>query len=103
MSEIVTRRSEQAGHSRWSGEVPVPSSNGAEPYPQLSARNDRDLSRKPGVGKPLILISAAIICVGIIAGIGYHLLAEETPATDIPLAVGLMERSRDYWYRIVNM
>jgi membrane fusion protein, multidrug efflux system len=82
MSEIVTRRSEQAGHSRWSGEVPVPSSNGAEPYPQLSARNDRDPSRKPGVGKPLILISAAIICVGIIAGIGYHLLAEETPATD---------------------
>jgi membrane fusion protein (multidrug efflux system) len=88
MSEIVTRRSEQAGHSRWSGEVPVTSSNGAEPYPQLSARSDRDPSRKPGVGKPLILISAAIICVGIIAGIGYHLLAEETPATDKAVVEG---------------
>src|SRR5271166_3425133 len=43
---------------------------------------------KPGVGKRLILISAGIICIGIIARIGYNLLGEATPTTDKAVVEG---------------
>jgi membrane fusion protein, multidrug efflux system len=82
MSEILRRFSGRTGHSARSDKGPVTSSNGADALPQLPTRSDRAPSRKPGVGKRLILISAGIICVGIIARIGYHLLGEGTPTTD---------------------
>ena len=82
MSEILRRLSGRTGHSARSDKGPVTSSNGADALPQLPTRSDRAPSRKPGVGKRLILISAGIICVGIIARIGYHLLGEATPTTD---------------------
>src|SRR5271165_325269 len=88
MSEILRRLSGRTGHSARSDKGPVPSSNGAEALPQLPTRSDRAPSRKPGVGKRLILISAGIVCVGIIARIGYHLLGEETPTTDKAVVEG---------------
>jgi membrane fusion protein, multidrug efflux system len=88
MSEILRRFSGRTGHSARSDKGPVTSSNGADALPQLPTRSDRAPSRKPGVGKRLILISAGIICVGIIARIGYHLLGEGTPTTDKAVVEG---------------
>jgi membrane fusion protein, multidrug efflux system len=82
MSEILRRLRGRTEHSARSDKDPVTSSNGAEALPQLPTRNGRDHSRKPGVGKRLILINAGIICIGITARIGYHLLGEGTPTTD---------------------
>src|SRR5271165_35193 len=88
MSEILRRLRGRTGHSARSDKGPVTSSNGADALPQLPTRSDRAPSRKPGVGKRLILISAGIVCVGIIARIGYHLLGEETPTTDKAVVEG---------------
>jgi membrane fusion protein (multidrug efflux system) len=88
MSEILRRLRGRAAHSARSDKGPVTSSNGAEALPQLPRRSDRAPSRKPGVGKRLILISAGIICVGSIARIGYHLLGEGTPTTDKAVVEG---------------
>ena len=88
MSEILRRLSGRTGRSARSDKDPVASSNGAEALPQLPTRSDRDPSRKPGIGKRLILISAGIFCVGIIARIGYHLLGEATPTTDKAVVEG---------------
>jgi membrane fusion protein, multidrug efflux system len=83
MSGILRRLSGRTGHSARSDKGQVTSSNGAEAIPQqLPTRSDRASFRKPGLGKQLILISAGIICVGIIAHIGYQLLGEGTPTTD---------------------
>ena len=61
---------------------------GAEALPQLPTRSDRAPSRKPGVGKRLILITAGIICVGTIGRIRYHLLGEGTPTTNKAVVEG---------------
>ena len=82
MSQILRRLSGRTGRSARSDKGPVTSSNGAEALSQLPTRSDRAPSRKPGIGKRVILISAGIICVGIIVRIGYHLLGEATPTTD---------------------
>jgi membrane fusion protein, multidrug efflux system len=88
MSEILRRLSGRTGHSARSDKGSVTSPNGAEALPQLSTRSDRAPPRKPGIGKRLILISAGIICVGIIVRIGYHLLGEATPTTDKAVVEG---------------
>ena len=89
MSEILSRLRGRTGHSARSDEGPVTFSNGAEALPQqLLTRSDRAPPRKPSVGKRLIQISAGIICVGIIARIGYHLLGEGTLTTDKALVEG---------------
>ena len=88
MSEILRRLSGRTGHSARSDKGPVTSSNGAKALAQLPTRSDRAPSRKPGVGKRLMLISAGIICVGITARIGYHLLGEGTPTTDKAVVEG---------------
>jgi hypothetical protein len=82
MSEILRRLSGRTGHSARSGKGPGASSNGAEVLPQLRRRSDRAPSRKPGIGKRLILISAGIVCVSFIARIVYYLVGEEPPTTD---------------------
>jgi len=89
MSEILSRLRGRTGHSARSDKGPVTSSNGAGALPQqLLTRSDRAPPRKPSVGKRLIQISAGIICVGIIARIGYHLLGEGTLTTDKALVEG---------------
>ncbi len=88
MSEILRRLRGRTAHSAPSDRNSVTSSNGADALPQLATRSDRAPSRKPGVGKRLILISAGIICIGIIARIGYHLLGEATPTTDKAVVEG---------------
>ena len=88
MSEILRRLSGRTGRSARSDKDPVASSNGAEALPQLPTRSGRAHSRKPGVGKRLILINAGIICIGITARIGYHLLGEGTPTTDKAVVEG---------------
>src|SRR5271165_2832325 len=89
MSEILSRLRGRTSHSARSDKGPVTSSNGAEALPQqLLTRSDRAPPWKPSVGKRLIQISAGIICVGIIARIGYHLLGEATPTTDKAVVEG---------------
>jgi membrane fusion protein (multidrug efflux system) len=67
---------------------PLTSSNGAKALAPPPTRRDRAPSWKPGTGKSLILISAGIICVGIIARIGYYLLGEATPTTEKAIVEG---------------
>ena len=88
MSEILRRFRGRTEHSALSDKGLVRSSNGVEARPQLPTRGDRAPSWKPGVGKELSLISAGIICVSIIALIGYHLLGEGTPTTDKAVVEG---------------
>jgi membrane fusion protein, multidrug efflux system len=88
MSEILRRLRRRIGDSARSDKGPVTSSKGAEALPQLPARSGRAHSRKPGVGKRLFLISAGIICIGIIARIGYYLLGDGTPTTDKAVVEG---------------
>jgi membrane fusion protein, multidrug efflux system len=88
MSEILKRLSGRTGRSARSDKGRVTSSNGAEALSRLLTRSDRAPSRKPGIGKRVILISAGIICVGIIVRIGYHLLGEATPTTDKAVVEG---------------
>jgi membrane fusion protein, multidrug efflux system len=88
MSEILKRLSGRTGRSARSDKGRVTSSNDAEALSRLLTRSDRAPSRKPGIGKRVILISAGIICVGIIVRIGYHLLAEATPTTDKAVVEG---------------
>ena len=86
MSEILRRLSGRTAHSARSDKNPVTSSNGADALPQVAS--DPAPSRKPGVGKRLILLSAGIICLGTIGRIGYDLLGEETPTTDKAVVEG---------------
>jgi membrane fusion protein (multidrug efflux system) len=88
MSWIQRRFRERTDRSRRSDKGPVTSSDGAQDLPQRPARSDSVPSRKPGVGKQPILISAGIISVGIIALTGYHLLGEGTPTTDKAIVEG---------------
>jgi membrane fusion protein, multidrug efflux system len=88
MSEIRRRLSGGSGHSARSDKGPVTSSNGAEALPSPPTRRDRAPSSKHGIGKRLILISAGIICVGIIARIGYFLLGEATLTTEKAVVEG---------------
>src|SRR5271165_1747103 len=88
MSEILGRLRRRTAHSARSEKGPVRSSNGAKALPQLPTRSGRAPPWKPGVGKRLILISAGIICIGIIARIGYNLLGEATPTTDKAVVEG---------------
>jgi membrane fusion protein, multidrug efflux system len=88
MSEILKRLSGRTGRSARSDKGRVTSSNDAEALSRLLTRSDRAPSRKPGIGKRVILISAGIICVGIIVRIGYHLLGEATPTTDKAVVEG---------------
>jgi membrane fusion protein, multidrug efflux system len=81
MSEILRRLSGRTGHSARSDKGPVTPSSGAEAIPQLPTRSDRAPSRTPRRGKRLILISAGIICAGILLRIGYHVVGEATPTT----------------------
>lgn len=88
LSEILKLRSGETRQSARSAKAPVTSSNGAEAHTRLTAQNGRDPPRKSAVVKWLILISAGIICVSIIARIGYYLLGEETPTTDKAVVEG---------------
>jgi membrane fusion protein (multidrug efflux system) len=88
MSEILTRFRGRIGHSARSAKGPVTPSNGADALPKLLKPSDGAHSRRPGVGKRLILASAGIICVGIVARIGYHFLGEGTPTTDKAVVEG---------------
>jgi membrane fusion protein, multidrug efflux system len=88
MSEILRRLSGESGHSARSDKGSVTSSNGAEALPSSPTRRDRAPSWKHGIGKRLILISAGIICVGIIARTGYYLLWEATPTTEKAVVEG---------------
>jgi membrane fusion protein, multidrug efflux system len=88
MSEILRLRSGETGQSVRSAKVAVRSSNGSETHPQDAVRGSRDPPWKPDVVKWLILVSAGIICVSIIARIGYYLLLEETPTTDKAVVKG---------------
>jgi membrane fusion protein, multidrug efflux system len=88
MSETLRRLSGRTGRSARSDKGRITSSNGAEALSRHLTRSDRAPSRKPGIGKRVILISAGIICVGIIVRIGYHLLGEATPTTDKAVVEG---------------
>jgi membrane fusion protein, multidrug efflux system len=89
MSEILRRLRGRTGHFARSDKGPVTSSNGAEALPhQLLRRSGRAPPRKSGAGKRLIQISAGIICVGIVARIGHHLLGEGTLTTDKAVVEG---------------
>ncbi len=88
MSEILRRLRGRTGHFARSDKGPVTSSNGSEALPQLPTRSGHAHSREPGVGKRLALIGAGIICVGIIARIGYHLLGEGTLTTSKAVVEG---------------
>src|SRR5271165_2070992 len=90
MSEILRRLRVRGRTGRFarSDKGPVTSSNGSAALPQLPTRSGRAHSRKPGVGKRLVLVSAGIICIGIITRIGYHLLGEATPTTDKAVVEG---------------
>jgi membrane fusion protein, multidrug efflux system len=88
MPKILGRFRGRTAHSARSDKGPVTSSNGTKAPPQLPTRSSRASPWKPGVGKRLILISAGIICVGIIARTAYHLLGEATPTTDKAVVEG---------------
>ena len=88
MSEILGRLGARTAHFARSDKDPFTSSNGAEALPPPPARSGPAPPRKPGVGKQLILISAGIICAGMIARIGFHLLGEATPTTDKAVVEG---------------
>jgi len=88
MSDILRRFRGRTGHFARSDKAPITSSNGAEALPQLTTRSHHAPSRKPGDGKQLILISAGITCVGIIALVGFYLLREGTPTTDKAVVEG---------------
>ena len=88
MSEILRRLRGRTGRFARSDKGRVTSFNGSEALPQLPTRSGRAHSRKPGVGKRLVLIGAGIICVGIIARIGYHLLGEGILTTDKAVVEG---------------
>jgi len=90
MSEILRRLRVRGRTGRFarSDKGPVTSSNGSAALPQLPTRSGCAHSRKPGVGKRLVLIGAGIICVGIIARIGYHLLGEGILTTDKAVVEG---------------
>jgi len=88
MSEILRRLRGRTAHSARSDKNSVTSSNVADALPEPATRSDPAPSRKPGVGKRLILLSAGIICVGTVARIGYHLLGEGTPTTDKAVVEG---------------
>ena len=88
MSEILRRLRGRTGGFARSDKGRVTSSNGSEAFPQLPTRSGRAHSWKPGVGKRLVLIGAGIICVGIIARIGYHLLGEGILTTDKAVVEG---------------
>ena len=89
MSEILRRLRERTGHSARSDQSLVTSSNGAEALPQqLPTRSGRAPPRNSGIAKQIIKISAGIICLGIIARIGHHLLGEGTLTTDKAVVEG---------------
>ena len=88
MSEFFRRFGWVSGHSARSHKGLLTSSNGAEAVPSPSIRRGRASSSKPGIGKRLILISAAIICFGIIARSGYYFLGEATPTTEKAVVEG---------------
>jgi membrane fusion protein, multidrug efflux system len=88
MSDILRRLRGRTGHFARSDKAPITSSTGAEALPQLTTRSDHAPFRKPGNGKQLVLISAGIICVGIIALIGFYFLREGTPTTDKAVVEG---------------
>jgi membrane fusion protein (multidrug efflux system) len=88
MSDILRRFRGRTAHFARSDKAPITSSNGAEALPQLTTRSHHAPSRKPGDGKQLILISAGITCVGIIALVGFYLLREGTPTTDKAVVEG---------------
>jgi membrane fusion protein, multidrug efflux system len=88
MLEILRRLSGASSYSARSDKRPVMSSNRAEAFPSLPARHDRAPSWKPGIRRRLILISACIICVGIVVRIGYYLIGETTPRTEKAVVEG---------------
>src|SRR5260370_33105603 len=88
MSEILRRLSGGSAHSARSDKGHVTSSNGAEALRPPPTRRHRTPLWKPGIGKRLILISAGIICAGIIARIGNYLLWEATPTTEKAVVEG---------------
>jgi membrane fusion protein (multidrug efflux system) len=89
MSEILRQLRERTGHSAQSDQGLVTSSNGAEALPQqLPTRSGRAPPRNSGIAKQIIKISAGIICLGIIARIGHHLLGEGTLTTDKAVVEG---------------
>ena len=88
MSKILRRLRGRTKHSARSDKDLVTSSNGPEALPQLPAGSGRAHFRKTGGGKRLILIGAGILCIGIIARFGYHLLWEGTPTTDNAVVEG---------------
>jgi membrane fusion protein (multidrug efflux system) len=82
MAGILRRLSGGNGHSARSDQGPVTSSNGAEALSSRPTRRGRTPFWKPGTGKRLIFIGAAILCFGIIARICYHSFGEATPTTE---------------------
>jgi membrane fusion protein, multidrug efflux system len=88
ISGIHGRLTRKSKHSTRSNQGPVASSNGAEALPSPPTRRGRTPFWKPGTGKRLIFVSAGILCVGIIARIGYYLLGEATPTTEKAIVEG---------------
>ena len=88
MSEILRRFGWGSGHSARFEKGPLTSSNGAEAVTSPPGKRGRASSRKPGIGKRLIVISAGIICFGIIARIAYYFLGDATPTTEKAVVEG---------------
>ena len=88
MSGVLSRFGGGNGHSTRSDKGPVTSSNDAEALPSPPTRHDHASSRKPGIGRRLILVSAGIICFGFIARIGYDFLGDATPTTEKAVVEG---------------
>jgi membrane fusion protein, multidrug efflux system len=82
MFSILRFRGRDSGRVARFAKAPAKSSPGDELRSRLRARNRRHASWKYAAGKWLILISAGIICVSIVARIWYYLIGEQTLTTD---------------------
>lgn len=82
MFSILRFRGRDTGNLERSAKAPAKSSPGDESRSRLRARSRRHASRSYAAGKWLVLISAGIICVSIVARICYYLIGQETLTTD---------------------
>src|ERR1700757_4411139 len=82
MFSILRFRGRDTSHLERSAKAPAKSSPGDEFRSRQRTRNRRHASRTYAAGKWLVLVSAGIICVSILARICYYLIGQETLTTD---------------------
>ena len=82
MFSILRFRGRDNGHLERSAKAPAKSSPGDKFRSRPRTRNRRHASWTYAAGKWLVLISAGIICVSVVARIFYYLIGQETLTTD---------------------